>query len=139
MNWYHYAGNSLITVGTDPGFTVTKKAWSTCMQLEDKFTDFFSYIFNHTNEVYYKCFSDVQENDDGYYELGYISVKIVNEFIRESVIESVYLNCWSTGAKTWVRKFDLISIIYADLCKNSNRNILQNIDHRYAIQSYSTK
>ena len=47
------------------------------MQLEDKFTDLFSYIFDHTNKVYYKCFSDIQENDDGYYVLGYISVKIV--------------------------------------------------------------
>ena len=45
-----------------------------------------------TNEVYYKFFSDIQENDDDYYVLGYISVKIVNEFIRESVIESAYLN-----------------------------------------------
>ena len=62
------------------------------MQLEDKFTDLFSYIFDHTNEVHYKCFSDIQENDDGYYVLGHISVKIVNEFIRESVIESAYLN-----------------------------------------------
>ena len=55
------------------------------MQLEDQFTDLFSYIFDHTNEVHYKCFSDIQENDDGYYVLGYISVKIVNKFIRESV------------------------------------------------------
>ena len=62
------------------------------MQLEDKFTDLFSYIFDHTNDVHYKCFSDVKENDHGYYVLGYISVKIVNEFIRESVIESAYLN-----------------------------------------------
>ena len=62
------------------------------MQLEDKFTDLFCYIFDHTNEVYYKCFIDLQENDDGYYVLGYISVKIVNEFIRELVIESAYLN-----------------------------------------------
>ena len=52
----------------------------------------FSYIFDHTSEVHYKCFSDIQENDDGYYVLGYISVKIVNKFIRESVIESAYLN-----------------------------------------------
>ena len=36
------------------------------MQLEDKFTNLFSSIFDHTNEVYYKCFSNVQENDDGY-------------------------------------------------------------------------
>ena len=62
------------------------------MQLEDKFTDLFSYIFDHTNKVYYKCFSHIKENDDGYYVLGYISVKIVNEFIRESVIESAHLN-----------------------------------------------
>ena len=62
------------------------------MQLEDKFTDLFSFIFDHTSEVHYKCFSDAQQNDHGYYVLGYISVKIVNEFIRESVIESAYLN-----------------------------------------------
>ena len=58
------------------------------MQLEDKFTNLFSYIFDHTNEVYYKCFSDVQENDDGYCVPGYISVKVVNKFVRESVVES---------------------------------------------------
>ena len=46
----------------------------------------------YCDKVHYKCFSDVQENDHGYYVLGYISVKIVNEFIRESVIESAYLN-----------------------------------------------
>ena len=46
------------------------------MQLEDKFTDLFSYIFDHTSEVHYKFFSDIQENDDGYYVLGYISVKL---------------------------------------------------------------
>ena len=62
------------------------------MQLEDKFTDLFSYIFDHPNKVYYKCFSDIEGNDDGYYVLGYISVRIANEFIRESVIESAYLN-----------------------------------------------
>ena len=37
------------------------------MQLQNKFTDLFSHIFDRTNKVYYKCFSDVQENEDGYY------------------------------------------------------------------------
>ena len=63
-----------------------------CMQLEDKFTNLFSYIFDHTHKIHNKCFSDVQENEDGHYVLGYISVKIVNDFIRESVIESAFLN-----------------------------------------------
>ena len=55
---------------------MTKKAWSTCSWKIN--SHLFSYIFDHTNEVYYKCFSDIQENGDGYYVLGYISVKIVN-------------------------------------------------------------
>ena len=62
------------------------------VQLEDKFTCLFSFIFDHTEEVYFKCFSDVQYNNDGDYILGYVSIKIPNEFIRETVIETAYLN-----------------------------------------------
>ena len=41
------------------------------VQLEDKLTSLFSFIFDHTEEVYFRCFSDVQYNEDGDYILGY--------------------------------------------------------------------
>ena len=62
------------------------------VQFEDMFTSLFSFTFDHTEEVYFKCFSDVQYNDDGDYILGYVSIKIPNEFVRETVIETAYLN-----------------------------------------------
>ena len=61
------------------------------VQLEDKFTSLFSFVFDHTEEIF-KSFSDVQYNDDGDYILGYVSIKIPNEFVRETVIETAYLN-----------------------------------------------
>ena len=62
------------------------------VQLEDKFTSLFSFVFEHTEKIFFKCFSDVQYNDDGDYILGYVSMKIPNEFVRETVIETAYLN-----------------------------------------------
>ena len=38
------------------------------------------------------CREFIDNNEDDYYALGYINAKIVNEFIRESDIESVFLN-----------------------------------------------
>ena len=43
--------------------------------------------------------SDVQYNDDGDYILGYVSIKIPNEFVRETVIETAYLN--DMGTDKW--------------------------------------
>ena len=89
MNNHNYLENSLITVGRSLEYF-----WMilTIVQLEDKFTSLFSFIFDHTEEVYFKCFSDVQYNDDGDYILGYVSIKIPNKFVRETVIETAYLN-----------------------------------------------
>ena len=62
------------------------------VQLEDRFTSLFSFVFDHTEGIFFKCFSDVQYNSDGDYILGYVSIKIPNEFVRETVIETAYLN-----------------------------------------------
>ena len=61
-------------------------------QLEDKFTTLFGFAFDHTSEIHYKCFSDPQFNEDGDYVLGYVSIKLPNEFLKELLIETAYLN-----------------------------------------------
>ena len=61
------------------------------VQLEGKFTSLFSFI-DHTEEMLFKFFCDVQYNDDGDYTLGYVSIKIPNTFVRETVVEIAYLN-----------------------------------------------
>ena len=47
------------------------------MELEDKFTDLFLYIFDHTSEVHYICFSDIKENDHGY-------CQVFDSYVRSS-------------------------------------------------------
>ena len=69
------------------------------VQLEDKFTCLFSFIFDQTEEVHFKFLSDVQYNDDGDYILGYVSIKISNKFVRETVIETAYLNMGTDKCK----------------------------------------
>ena len=64
------------------------------IQLEDKFTSLFGFAFDHTNDilVHYKCFCDPQFNQDGDYVLGYVSIRLPNEFRKELLIETAYLN-----------------------------------------------
>ena len=52
------------------------------IQLEDKFTSLFAFAFDHTNDIHYKCFWDPQLNEHGDYVLGYVSIKLPNEFLK---------------------------------------------------------
>ena len=60
--------------------------------LEDKFTSLFAFAFDHSQDIHYKCFSDPQFNEHGNYVLGYVSIKLPNEFLKEMLIETAYLN-----------------------------------------------
>ena len=62
------------------------------IQLEDTFTNHFSFVFDHTDELHFKCFCDPQFNDHGNYVLGYVSIKVPNKFVKELVIKTAYLN-----------------------------------------------
>ena len=62
------------------------------IQFEDKFTSLFAFAFDHTNDIHYKCFSDPQLNEHGDYVLGYVSIKLPNEFLKELLIETAYMN-----------------------------------------------
>ena len=52
----------------------------------------FDFAFDHTIEIHNKYFSDPQFNEHGYYVLGYVSIKLSNEFLKELLIETAYLN-----------------------------------------------
>ena len=60
--------------------------------LEEKFTSLFAFAFDHSQDIHYKCFSDPKFNEHGDYMLGYVSIKLSNEFLKEMLIETAYLN-----------------------------------------------
>ena len=62
------------------------------IQLEDKFTSLFAFAFDHTNDIHYKYFSDPQLNEHDDYVLGYVSIKLPNEFLKKLLIETAYMN-----------------------------------------------
>ena len=75
----------------NPGIFLTILDYS-YIQLEDKFTTLFGFASDHISEIQYKCFSDPQFNEHGNYVLGYVSMKLPNEFLMELLIETAYLN-----------------------------------------------
>ena len=59
----------------------------------------FEFLFDYTDEIHFKCFSDCKYIDGGSfryylnsYQVGYLAVKLPNQWVKETLCEKCYLN-----------------------------------------------
>ena len=66
------------------------------VQFSEKDTDCFQFLFDYTDEINFKCFSDCKYvNGASYgpywdiYQVGYLAVKLPNQWVKETLLRSV--------------------------------------------------
>ena len=69
------------------------------VQFSEKDTQTFGFLFDYTDEIHFKCFSDCKYIDGGSsgfylntYQVRYLALKLLNQWVKETLCEKCYFN-----------------------------------------------